>query len=129
MYLGKACHTWSVQTTDSLTSAISWNPGPQDRLLIAGDQSSIPAIRTLLATLPQKARGQVFVEVASDSDIDPLAGPGRVTVCWLVRERGQSLRRSMDAWLSEMLPVEFDREHHVYAWISGDSVARVLRND
>jgi NADPH-dependent ferric siderophore reductase len=118
-----------VQTSDSLTSAISWNPRPQDRLLIAGNESSIPAIRTLLATLDQKARGQVFVEVGSETDIDPLAGPGRVTVCWLVRERGQSLRRSMDAWLSEMLPVEFDREHSIYAWIASEGSARLLSSN
>ncbi len=110
-------------------SPIRWSPEPQDRLLIAGDETAIPAIRTLLATLPVKARGQVFVEVASEADVDVIAGPGRVMVCWLVRERGQSLRRSTDAWLSEMLPVESDRDHRVYAWIAAEGSARVLSSN
>ena len=28
--------------------------------------------------------------------------------------------------VARMLPVEFDREHQVYAWISGDRVAQAL---
>lgn len=115
--------------SDSLTESIAWNPAVGDRLLIAGDESAIPAMQTLLATLPEKARGQVFVEVATDADILTLSGPGRVAVCWLVRDRGQSLQRSVDAWLSEMLPTRFDREHTVYAWIAGRGAARQLSSD
>lgn len=114
---------------DSLAAAISWNPGAEDRLLIAGDESSLPAIRTLVATLRGTDRGQVFVEVGSDSEIEPLVTPGRVTVCWLVRDRGQSLRRSVDAWLSEMLPVDLAHEHTVYAWIAGEGSAHALTSD
>jgi NADPH-dependent ferric siderophore reductase len=127
--LGKACHTYNVATSDSLTSAICWNPGEKDRLLIAGDEHSLPAIRTLLATLAADVRGQVFVEVESADDVDPLVAPGRVMICWIVRNRGQSLRRSLDAWLSEMLPVQFDKEHSVYAWIASEGPARTLSSN
>jgi NADPH-dependent ferric siderophore reductase len=114
---------------ESLAASIHWNPAEDDRLLIAGDESSLPAIRTLLATLPERARGQVFVEVESAELIDPLLGPGRVMVCWIVRDRGQSLTRSVDAWLSEMLPVDGLCEHTLYAWIAADGPARVLSSN
>jgi NADPH-dependent ferric siderophore reductase len=118
-----------VLLSDFLTDSIAWSPEVDDRLLIAGDESAIATIETLLATLPAKARGQVFVEVQSDSDVSQLTAPGRVVICWLVRDRGQSLRRSVDAWLSEMLPVEFDREHSIYAWIAAEGRARLLTSN
>lgn len=114
---------------DSLTASIAWNPGAKDRLLIAGDESALPAIQTLLATLPTNARGQVFVEVECPSDVAVLGAPGRVVICWLVRERGQSLRRSVNAWLSEMLPTDIAQEHTIYSWIAADGPARVLSSD
>lgn len=108
---------------------IGFAPAPGDRILIAGDEFDLPMIRTALASLDAKARGQVFVEVHSDADVEQLNAPGRFSVCWLYRERGQSLRRSVDAWLSEMLPVSGVSDHSVYAWVSHEGAARVLTND
>jgi NADPH-dependent ferric siderophore reductase len=116
-------------TPDSVTASIAWNPGVGDSLLIAGDEHDLPAIRTLVATLPEKARGQVFVEVPSAEDIDPVVAPGRVMICWLARDRGQSLRRSVDAWLAEMLPVDALQEHTLYSWIAADGPARTLSSN
>lgn len=116
-------------TPDTLASAISWNPKAADRLLLAGDETSIETIRVILATLPASARGQVFVEVATDADIQPLTAPGRFSVCWLVRDRGQQLRRTVDAWLSEMLPVSAFGESTVYAWVASDGPARLLSSN
>ena len=111
------------------TASIGWNPSPTDRMLLAGDAGSLPAIREIVATLPAKATGQIFVEVDSAHDIEALAAPPRFSVCWLDRSRGQELRRSVDAWLSEMLPVSGVEEHQVYAWIAADGAARVLHSD
>jgi len=112
-----------------VTAAIAWNPSETDLLLIAGDERALPAIRTLVATLPATARGQVFVEVGSEADVAPLTTPGRVTVCWLIRDRGQSMHRSVDAWLSEMVPVDALAEHRVYAWIADEGSARSICSD
>ena len=86
-------------------------------------------ISLILATLPATARGQVFAEVGSDHDITVLDAPGRVMVCWLVRDRGQALQRSVDAWLSEMLPDSGLTESSVYAWIATDGPARLITSD
>jgi NADPH-dependent ferric siderophore reductase len=114
---------------DENAASIGWNPAASDRILLAGDESSIAGMQTILATLPAKARGQVFVEVQSEADIVDLVAPGRFAVCWLVRDRGQVLRRSVDAWLSEMLPVSAFDDHQVYAWIARDGAARTLSSN
>lgn len=111
------------------TLPASWQPTAAHRLLLAGDESAIPEMRAMLATLPASARGQVFVEVQSASDVEVLEAPGRFTITWLVRDRGQQLRRSVDAWLSEMLPVSAFTESTVYAWIASDGQARLLSSN
>ena len=116
-------------TPDAVTSSIAWNPTPSDRLLLAGDERALETIRVILATLPRSARGQVFLEVQSENDIEQLDAPGRFAVCWLVRDRGQRLASSVDAWLSEMLPVSAFGESTVYAWIAESGPARLLSSD
>jgi NADPH-dependent ferric siderophore reductase len=96
---------------DESTASIGWNPDATDRILLAGDETALPVMQTILATLPAKSRGQVF------------------GVCWLVRDRGQVLRRSVDAWLSEMLPTSAFDDHRVYAWIANDGAARTLSSN
>jgi len=114
---------------DESTASIGWNPEASDRILLAGDENALAVIQTILATLPARSRGQVFVEVQTDDDIVELVAPGRFAVCWLVRDRGQVLRRSVDAWLSEMLPVSAFDDHSVYAWIANDGAARTLSSN
>ncbi|QNO38493.1 SIP domain-containing protein [Protaetiibacter sp. SSC-01] len=112
--------------SDVLPATIAWNPSQGDSVLLGAVDADLAIVETVLATLPAKARGQVFVEVADEAAVRTIAAPGRVCVTWLRRDLGQSLRSALDAWLSEMLPVEAEREHQVYAWISGDRAAHSL---
>jgi len=114
-------------TLDENTAA--WNPGEGDRILIAGTADSLEGIRFILATLPTRSRGQIFVEVDSAEQIEPIAAPPRFAICWLLRDRGQQLQRSVDAWLSEMLPVSGTEEHSVYAWFAAEGSPRVLSSN
>lgn len=114
--------------SELLVDAIAWNPGPDDLVLLAAERHDLDIVETALATLPAKARGQVFIVVDEESDITELAAPGRFCVTWLRRDRGQQLQPAVDAWLGEMLPVEFEREHRVYAWMSGDRTAQLRTN-
>lgn len=106
-----------------------WTPGARDRVLLAGTAESLDDIRFFLATLPAKARGQVFVEVDSADAVEALDAPPRFAVCWLLRDRGQQLERSVDAWLSEMLPVSGTEEHSVYAWIASEGTPRLISSN
>ena len=122
-------YTYPVTYPEQSTSSIGWNPSADDRILLAGSDLDLPLMRTALATLPASSRGQVFVEVQSEHDVEHLDAPGRFSICWLVRDRGQSLQRSIDAWLSEMLPVSAFDDFSVYAWISHEGSARVLSSN
>ena len=115
-----------MQLSDVLTASIAWRPADGDLVLLAGGVDDLPVIETALATLPAKARGQVFIEVDGIGEALELVAPGRVCVTWLARDAGRSLTVAVEAWLAEMLPVEFDREHRVYGWIAGEGTARVL---
>lgn len=108
---------------------MTWNPGPADRILLAGTAESLETINLILATLPVRSRGQIFVEVDSAEEIEPINAPPRFAVCWLLRDRGQQLQRSIDAWLSEMLPVSGTEEHSVYTWIASEGAPRVLSSN
>ena len=85
------------------------------RVLIAGTETALDEIRAMVSLLGDRARGQVFVEVPSKSDVDPIATPERVTVTWLTRDTrtgdigsglacatGQAVRRATRAWMEEM---------------------------
>lgn len=109
--------------SDVLSASIAWRPADGDLVLLAGTVDDLPVIETVLATLPAKARGQVFIETETPDAVRELSAPGRVCVTWLPAGR---LSVALEAWLDEMLPVEFDREHRVYAWIAGEGAARVL---
>jgi NADPH-dependent ferric siderophore reductase len=114
--------------SDLLPATISWQPEAGDLVLLGAVEADLPIVETVLATLPARARGQVFLEVDGPAAVRVLDAPGRVCVTWLRRDLGQSLRSAIDAWLGEMLPVDLDREHRVYGWVSGDRAAALLTN-
>ncbi|WP_378146822.1 SIP domain-containing protein [Cnuibacter sp. UC19_7] len=109
------------------------------RVLLAGTEATLDELRGTLALLPEKARGQVFVEVPSASDILPLAAPSRMVVTWLTRdtrsgepgtclpcERGQALRRAVRAWVGEMsTDSEHDDDDAIRVWFAGDTYREV----
>ncbi|MFB2555824.1 SIP domain-containing protein [Herbiconiux liangxiaofengii] len=85
------------------------------RVLIAGTEADLGEIRALVASLGERAAGQVFVEVPSAAMVDPISTPERVTVTWLVRDArtgemgsglscapGQAVGRAVHAWVGEM---------------------------
>jgi NADPH-dependent ferric siderophore reductase len=61
------------------------------RWWIAGDESAIPAIGTLLDVLPASATAEVHLEVGDAQDEVPLSSPADITVVW-------HHRRRPDAW-------------------------------
>lgn len=83
---------------------IEWSPGTATRLLLAGDETAVPAIRGVLRDLPADAVGAAFLEVPAADDIQrDLAVPEGVEVTWLPRgdaPRGASLHAAVIAWLT-----------------------------
>lgn len=69
-----------------------WNPPVDARdVLIAGDETAVPAIGGILerlrGTLPETARLQVFLEVPEAADALTLSAPHQAEITWLPRLR------------------------------------------
>jgi NADPH-dependent ferric siderophore reductase len=65
---------------------IEFAPGTTSRLLLAGDETAVPAICAILGQLPRSARGAAFLEVPTGADVQTVPHPERVQVGWLPRE-------------------------------------------
>ncbi|MFI7022165.1 siderophore-interacting protein [Micromonospora sp. NPDC049900] len=65
-----------------------FRPPSTGRLLLAGDETAVPAIGGICERLPSDARGRVLLEVPSAADALPLVVPPGVEVTWLSRDGG-----------------------------------------
>ncbi|MFI6727569.1 siderophore-interacting protein [Streptomyces atratus] len=91
-----------------------------DWLLLAGDETALPAIGTLLESLPAGARALVYAEVADEAEGQVLDSPGEVTVHWVHRDTGETLT---EAVRGAELPAGSGA-----AWLAGEAGAvRALR--
>lgn len=82
-------------------------PARTDRLLIAGDETALPAIAGIVERLPRDARGEVLVEMPYSDDRIPLDAPEGVHVHWLGRDgraHGELLVPAVQAACARLLP-------------------------
>jgi len=68
------------------TGGFEWHP-PADAccLIVAGDETAVPAICAIVETLPAACPARVLLEVPTAGDVLPLAAPAGVEVTWLPR--------------------------------------------
>ena len=92
------------------TGGFEWHP-PADatRLLLAGDETAVPAICAIVESLPDGVRAHVLMEVPTSEDALNLAAPAGVRVTWLSRRshgatapRGLLLTRAVMAAVTEL---------------------------
>ncbi|MDG4798788.1 siderophore-interacting protein [Micromonospora sp. WMMD1082] len=67
---------------------IEFRPPSTGCLLLAGDETAVPAIAGICERLPLDARGRVLLEVPEAEDALPLVTPPGVEVTWLPRDAG-----------------------------------------
>lgn len=111
--VGDRIHFYGPSASRALPAGADW-------LLVAGDDTAIPAIARLLDELPDDARAQVFIEVAEDSHRLGLRAPAGVEVTWLVRDGAEAgtttllvdAVRDGDWW-----------EGRPFAWLAGERTA------
>ncbi|RII18918.1 Vibriobactin utilization protein ViuB [Streptomyces sp. YIM 130001] len=106
---------------DAENAAYDFRP-PEDTewLLLAGDESALPAIAAILEHLPAGLPVRVWIELRDAADRQPLPTRADATVTWLTDERATSgpppSDRTAQAVRTALLPTGTP-----YAWIAGES--------
>ncbi|WP_369371620.1 SIP domain-containing protein [Promicromonospora sp. Populi] len=95
-------------------------PEDADWLLVAGDDTAIPAIARLLDSLPDDARAQVFIEVAEDAHRLDLRTPSGVEVTWLTRDGAEAGTTTL---LLDAVKDADWWEGRPFAWLAGGHTA------
>ncbi|GAA2274551.1 hypothetical protein GCM10009853_030670 [Glycomyces scopariae] len=104
---GDRIHLYGPSASRSLPEAADW-------LVVAGDDTAVPAIARLLDELPGDARAQVFIEVAAEDQRLQLRDLPGVEVTWLVRgDRGLVDAVRDCAWW----------DGRPFAWVAGEHTA------
>ncbi|MCB5907819.1 siderophore-interacting protein [Streptomyces pinistramenti] len=99
-----------------------------DWLLLAGDDTALPAIGSLIETLPEGARALACIEVADAAEEQPLAvGRAGVTVRWIHRKDAPG--GPGEALLHAVRDADIPSgEGEVFAWLAGEAgTVRMLR--
>jgi NADPH-dependent ferric siderophore reductase len=126
-------------------------PAPSTAMLVAGDETAVPAISAIVERLPEQARGEVLLEVPYPADALALDAPPELAVSWLPRSgqpHGSRLIPAVKAAAGRLLDApgkvdeldEIDVDSQIlwevpegvaaraYAWLAGEAgVIRTLR--
>jgi NADPH-dependent ferric siderophore reductase len=71
-----------------IDEGLAFNPERgTDRVLLVADETGLPAIANICATLPSGASGLALIEVPDAADAIPFGHPAGIEVRWIVRER------------------------------------------
>ena len=131
---------------------VEWAPPLHGPLLLAGDETAVPAVGAILEGLPESRTAIAVLEVPTAGDVLSLAVPPGVQVRWLVRgtrARGAALTPAVHAALYELGvagraagedPEDVDlsagllwevpesRTEGCYAWLAGEAgMVKALR--
>jgi NADPH-dependent ferric siderophore reductase len=97
--------------------------GDTDWVLLAADETALPAVGGILAWLPAGARARVWIEVPYAGDVQELATAADVEITWLLRGGGPAGVRLPAAVRAAHLP-----PGKPYAWAAGEAGSvRALR--
>ncbi|MFJ6197532.1 siderophore-interacting protein [Micromonospora sp. NPDC092111] len=105
---------------------VEFRPPTAGRLLLAGDETAVPAICAILERLPHDARGQVLLEVPEPADELTVAAPPGVLVGWLARHGGEHGSRLVPAVAAAAEHLLSGRAEPVAAPISDVDVDRTV---
>jgi NADPH-dependent ferric siderophore reductase len=101
---------------------------PAGQLLLAGDETALPAIHRILDAAAPSARGVVLLEVAGPAEEQVLPAPPGVTVRWL--HRGPTAPGTSTLLADAVAALgRFDGDD-VFAWVAAESgTVRTIRAD
>jgi NADPH-dependent ferric siderophore reductase len=101
---------------------------PAGWLLLAGDETALPAIVRILAGADPATRGLVLAEVTDAAEEQPLGAPPGVAVRWLHREATPP--GEADLLAAAVAALDRPEGDDVFAWVAAESAAvRTIRAD
>lgn len=113
---------------------IEWRPGEARSVLLAGDETAVPAIGAILETLDESFTGSAYLEVPDAADIADIRSRSAVSVNWLVRgerEHGAALDAAVREWGAREIvpqrPAEAVPEGEEMLWEVPDAVGHSFR--
>jgi NADPH-dependent ferric siderophore reductase len=123
---------WAATTTTGallgVAGAGSLGDRPAGHLVLAGDETALPAISRILAAAPATSRGVALLEVAGAAEEQPLAAPDGVVVRWL--HRGDSPPGQGTVLADAVAGLDRPEGDDVFAWVAAESAAvRAIRAD
>lgn len=115
---GDRIHFYGPNSSSTLVHDADW-------MLIAGDETAIPAIARLLEELPEDAPAKVFLEIADPPHRLELRSLPNVEVVWLTRDNAKDDTLTV---LRDAVRNSIWWEGRVFAWLAGEhSAVRDLR--
>jgi NADPH-dependent ferric siderophore reductase len=112
----------------AVAGAASLAERPARWLLLAGDETALPAISRLLAAAAPDTTGVAFLEVAGPEEEQQLAAPSGVAVHWL--HRNGALPGENTLLVDAVAALEPPDTDDVFAWVGAESAAvRAIRAD
>jgi iron complex transport system ATP-binding protein len=120
-------------TTRRSETGIRWDPQRVRDVLLAGDETALPAINSILETLPADVTGHAFLEVPDRDDFQDISTGSAVCITWLARNpsgapRGDLLSEAVRA-AHQVKPSGHMGAQATYAWVAAEAgnVMRLLR--
>ena len=123
---------WAGAAAPGATVAVASGGPLGDRpagwLLLAGDETALPAITRILAAAPPSTRGVALVEVADVAEEQPPAAPEGVEVRWLHRDGTPPGEGTLLA--DAVAALDRPAGEDLFAWVAAESAAvRTVRAD
>lgn len=109
---------------------IEWSPPAPEagQVLLVGDETAVPAVASILETLPALYVASAVLEVPHADDFAQLSSPASVRTTWLARgsrARGELLRRAVREAVQQAATTDAGTP---YVWIAAEAgVVRDLR--
>jgi NADPH-dependent ferric siderophore reductase len=123
--------TWAAAAAPGavlgVASAAPLGDAPAGWLLLAGDETAIPAISRILAGADPGARGVALLEVAGPEEEQPLTAPAGVELRWLHRTGAAP---DVDLLADAVAALPRPHGEDLFAWVGAESATvRVVRAD
>ncbi|MEV0633374.1 siderophore-interacting protein [Streptomyces sp. NPDC050619] len=94
-------------------------PEDTDLVVIWGDETAVPAVCSIVESLPAGLPARVWLEVPHAGDIQDLVTEADADITWLVREENGTETSPMA--LGALREARLPAAEHPYVWIAGES--------